>query len=217
MYGYVKRSIDIVLSLILIIVFSPIMVLLAILIRKDGGEAIFKQERSGKNNVPFIIYKFRTMSPNNDVHDFKCEDRMTKIGRKIKNTSLDELPQLFNILKGDMSFIGPRPWITDYAKYFNDEEMHRLDVKPGLTGLAQCKGRNNISIIQKINYDLEYVKNVSFKMDLYVFFKTIKSVLVKDGSISSKFLIKNELDELRKNHLRKAKIYEANYVGALWN
>ena len=158
---FLKRLVDIVFSLLLIIIFSPLMLIIAILIRKDGGKAIFIQERSGRYNKPFKIYKFRSMIQNNDVHDFRYEDVITPIGKFLKDTSLDELPQLFNILKGDMSFIGPRPWITDYSNYFTVNQMRRLDVRPGLTGLAQCNGRNNISIMEKINYDLYYVENIS--------------------------------------------------------
>ena len=193
---FLKRLVDIVFSLLLIIIFSPLMLIIAILIRKDGGKAIFIQERSGRYNKPFKIYKFRSMIQNNDVHDFRYEDVITPIGKFLKDTSLDELPQLFNILKGDMSFIGPRPWITDYSNYFTVNQMRRLDVRPGLTGLAQCNGRNNISIMEKINYDLYYVENISLLMDIKVFIKTIKSVFTKNGAVSSKFAIKNELEEL---------------------
>jgi len=192
----IKRLVDIILSFLLIIIFLPLMIIIAFKIRKDGGPAIFIQERSGRYNKPFKIYKFRSMIKNNDVHDFKCEDVITPFGKFLKDTSLDELPQLFNILKGDMSFIGPRPWITDYSNYFTVNQMRRLDVRPGLTGLAQCNGRNNISIMEKINYDLYYVENISLIMDIKIFIKTIKSVFTKNGAVSSKFAIKSELEEL---------------------
>jgi len=192
----IKRLLDIILSFLLIIIFLPLMIIIAFKIRKDGGPAIFIQERSGRYNKPFKIYKFRSMIKNNDVHDFKCEDVITPFGKFLKDTSLDELPQLFNILKGDMSFIGPRPWITDYSNYFTVNQMGRLDVRPGLTGLAQCNGRNNISIMEKINYDLYYVENISLIMDIKIFIKTIKSVFTKNGAVSSKFAIKSELEEL---------------------
>jgi len=192
----IKRLVDIILSFLLIIIFLPLMIIIAFKIRKDGGPAIFIQERSGRYNKPFKIYKFRSMIKNNDVHDFKCEDVITPFGKFLKDTSLDELPQLFNILKGDMSFIGPRPWITDYSNYFTVNQMGRLDVRPGLTGLAQCNGRNNISIMEKINYDLYYVENISLIMDIKIFIKTIKSVFTKNGAVSSKFAIKSELEEL---------------------
>ena len=130
---FVKRLLDIILSSLMIVICLPLMIIIALIIKKDGGSAIFIQKRSGKDNDPFMIYKFRTMHIENDVHDFKCEDRITKFGKFLKRTSLDELPQLFNILKGDMSFIGPRPWITDYSKYYTLNQMKRLSVKPGLT------------------------------------------------------------------------------------
>lgn len=193
---FIKRLLDIILSLTLIIILSPLMLIIALKVRKDGGNAIFIQERSGRYNKPFKIYKFRTMIQNNDVHDFKKEDVITPFGKFLKDTSLDELPQLFNILKGDMSFIGPRPWITDYSHFFTTNQMRRLDERPGLTGLAQCNGRNNISIIEKINYDIYYVENISLLLDIKIFIKTIKSVFTKNGSVSSKFAIKSELEEL---------------------
>lgn len=195
---FVKRLLDIILSSLMIVICLPLMIIIALIIKKDGGSAIFIQKRSGKDNDPFMIYKFRTMHIENDVHDFKCEDRITKFGKFLKRTSLDELPQLFNILKGDMSFIGPRPWITDYSKYYTLNQMKRLSVKPGLTGLAQCHGRNSLSIIEKINYDLEYVEDVSFINDIKIVFLTIKSFLDKNSASTTKFTIKSELDELKK-------------------
>lgn len=197
MYRYIKRGLDVILSIVLIILLSPIMMIIALLVKTDGGPVIFVQERSGKNGKLFHLYKFRSMTPNNNVRNFKKEDEITKIGKIIRKTSLDELPQLFNILKGEMSFIGPRPWIPEYSENFTKEQFRRLDVLPGITGLAQCKGRNNIGIKEKINYDIKYVDNLSFKMDLYIFFKSIISVIKKDGAISSKLSIKNEIDELK--------------------
>lgn len=197
MYRYIKRGLDVILSIVLIILLSPIMMIITLLVKTDGGPVIFVQERSGKNGKLFHLYKFRSMTPNNNVRNFKKEDEITKIGKIIRKTSLDELPQLFNILKGEMSFIGPRPWIPEYSENFTKEQFRRLDVLPGITGLAQCKGRNNIGIKEKINYDIKYVDNLSFKMDLYIFFKSIISVIKKDGAISSKLSIKNEIDELK--------------------
>ena len=194
---FVKRLLDIILSSLMIVICLPLMIIIALIIKKDGGSAIFIQKRSGKDNDPFMIYKFRTMHIENDVHDFKCEDRITKFGKFLKRTSLDELPQLFNILKGDMSFIGPRPWITDYSKYYTLNQMKRLSVKPGLTGLAQCCGRNSLSIIEKINYDIKYVEDISFINDIKIVFLTIKSLLDKDSASTTKFTIKSELDQLK--------------------
>ena len=176
-YGMFKRLFDILLSLFGIILFSPIMLICAIAIKLDSkGPAIFKQTRTGRYGKNFNVWKFRTMAANNDVHDFSKKDQHTKVGTFLRKTSLDELPQLFNIFVGKMSFIGPRPWITDYYENMNEEQRHRNDVRPGLTGLAQAKGRNNISIFEKINYDLEYIKNYGLIEDIKVIFLTIKTV-----------------------------------------
>ena len=161
------------------------------------GPVIFKQIRSGKNNKNFTLYKFRSMTCNNNLYDTSVEDQVTKIGRILRKTSLDELPQLFNILKGEMSFIGPRPWILDYAKYFTKHQMRRLEVLPGITGLAQCSGRNNLGIIERIDIDVEYVENMSLFLDIYIVLKTIKSVLRKEGFSNSKSAIHEELNILK--------------------
>ena len=194
---FVKRSLDIIFSLVLIMVLLPIMFIIGLIIRNDGGKALFVQKRSGKNGKEFKLFKFRSMPESNNVRDFKKEDEITKFGKFIRKTSLDELPQLFNILKGDMSFVGPRPWITDYSIYFTENQKRRLEVLPGITGLAQSSGRNNLSIKEKINLDIKYVESVTLKTDIYVIIKTIKSVIKKEGAISSKLTIKNEIDELR--------------------
>jgi lipopolysaccharide/colanic/teichoic acid biosynthesis glycosyltransferase len=137
------------------------------------------------------------MTVDNDVMNFKTENKITKVGKFIRKTSLDELPQLFNILKGEMSFIGPRPWIVEYYNNFNAYQKRRVEVLPGITGLAQATGRNNLNIFEKINYDIEYVDNFSFKMDLKVVFKTIKTVLSKEGAELSKYGIKEEIEDLK--------------------
>ena len=164
---------------------------------ESKGSSIFKQLRTGKDGKEFYCYKFRSMTVDNDVHDLTKKDQVTKVGKFIRKTSIDELPQLINILKGEMTFIGPRPWITDYAKYYNRSQLRRLEVTPGLTGLAQCSGRNGISIKEKIDLDIKYVDNVSIKMDLYVLYKTVICVLKKEGYSSNKNTIKEELEELR--------------------
>ena len=174
------------------------MVIISIAIRLESkGSPIFKQLRTGKNGKEFYCYKFRSMVKGNDVHDLSKKDQVTKVGRFIRKTSLDELPQLVNIIKGEMTFIGPRPWITDYAKHYTKRQRKRLDVTPGLTGLAQCSGRNNISIKEKIDLDIKYVENLSIKMDLYVLYKTIICVLKKEGYSSDKNTIKDEIEELK--------------------
>lgn len=194
----IKKLLDLILALILVILLSPLMIIIAIMIKIDSkGPVIFKQIRSGKNNKNFTLYKFRSMTCNNNLYDTSVEDQVTKIGRILRKTSLDELPQLFNILKGEMSFVGPRPWIVDYAKYFTRHQMRRLEVLPGITGLAQCSGRNNLGIIERIDIDVEYVENMSLFLDIYIVLKTIKSVLKKEGFSNSKLAIHEELNILK--------------------
>lgn len=194
----IKKLLDLILALILVILLLPLMIIIAIMIKIDSkGPVIFKQIRSGKNNKNFTLYKFRSMIYNNNLYDTSVEDQVTKIGRILRKTSLDELPQLFNILKGEMSFIGPRPWILDYAKYFTKHQMRRLEVLPGITGLAQCSGRNNLGIIERIDIDVEYVENMSLFLDIYIVLKTIKSVLKKEGFSNSKSAIHEELNILK--------------------
>lgn len=196
-YYYVKKILDFIFALLGLIVLSPIILILSVAIKLDSkGPVIFKQTRTGKNGKTFMLYKFRSMVLNNDVHDFSQKDQPTRVGNFMRKTSLDEIPQLLNILKGDMSFIGPRPWITDYYEKMNEVQRHRYDVLPGITGLAQTKGRNNISIFQKINYDLEYINNYSLKEDIKILFLTIKTVISKEGADAGKSTIKDELEEL---------------------
>ncbi len=198
MYRYVKRFLDLVMTIILLVICLIPMTIIAIAIKIDSkGPVFFKQIRTGKDGKTFMLYKFRSMVADNDVHNFTTENRYTKVGNFVRKTSLDELGQLINILKGDMSFIGPRPWITDYYENMTEEQRHRCDVLPGITGLAQCKGRNNISIFDKINYDLEYVHNFSFKQDVKIVFLTIKTVLSKDGADASKEVIHDEIELLK--------------------
>lgn len=198
MYKYVKRALDFLFALILIVILSIPMLIIAILIKlEDKGPALFKQERTGKDGKNFKLMKFRSMKINNDVRDLSKKDELTKVGKIIRKTSLDELPQLFNILKGEMSFIGPRPWIPEYFEYMDEVQRGRVKVLPGMTGLAQASGRNGITIIQKINYDLVYVKNYSLKQDIYIIFKTIYVVLKKESVDIGKHGIKSELDTLK--------------------
>lgn len=203
---FIKRILDLLLAIILLVLLSPIFMIVSIAIKLETkGPVIFKQVRSGKHNKEFTLYKFRSMTANNDFYNTKEEDQITKVGRVLRKTSLDELPQLFNILKGQMSFIGPRPWITDYAKYFTKHQMRRLEVLPGITGLAQCSGRNNLNIKDRINIDVKYVDHISLKMDLYIFFKTIKSVIKREGFSNSKSAIHEELRILERQHIQKKK------------
>ncbi len=202
MYRYIKRFIDIILSTLLLILFMLPMIIICICIKLESqGPILFKQIRTGYKGKEFTLYKFRSMATDNDVLDFASENKVTNIGKFIRKTSLDELPQFINILKGDMSFIGPRPWICEYAKLFTDNQKRRLDVVPGITGLAQASGRNDIGILDKIKYDLEYVDNFSFLMDVKVIFKTFKIIFAKKGVDIKKSGIANELNDLKEHYM----------------
>ena len=205
MYRVNKRIFDIGCSLFLLICLLPILLIVAVLIKIDSkGPAIFKQVRSGKGDKPFTLYKFRSCAVDNDINDKTKGDNITKVGKILRKTSLDELPQLINIIKGEMSFIGPRPWILDYSENFTKEQKRRLEVRPGITGLAQCSGRNILDINDKIKCDLEYVDNLSIKMDIKIIFMTIKSVFTSEGvSAENKLTVHNELYTLRENKLRE--------------
>lgn len=193
-----KRIFDVTLALIGIILLSPLFLIIAIAIKLDSkGPVFFKQQRTGKFGKPFTLYKFRSMVVDNDVHDFSKSDQHTKVGNFLRKTSLDELPQLFCILNTKMSFIGPRPWIEDYYTNMTETQRHRCDVRPGITGLAQVKGRNDISIFDKISYDLEYIEHYSLKQDLKIIFLTIITVFTKKGADAGKGTISNELEELK--------------------
>ena len=180
----IKRFMDFLIAALSIIIFSPLLIILVILVRvKLGGPVIFKQERPGLNGKVFKLYKFRTMTDAKDENGNLLDDeyRLTSFGKKLRSTSLDELPELYNILKGDMSIVGPRPLLVKYLPLYNDEQKRRHDVRPGLTGLAQVSGRNAITWTEKFNKDIEYVDNVSLGLDISIFFKTIYCVLKKEG------------------------------------
>ena len=179
-----KRLFDFVLSLIAIIILSPVMLITAILVRvKLGSPILFRQERPGKDEKIFAMYKFRTMTDEKDAEGNLLPDevRLTKFGKLLRSTSLDELPELFNILKGDMSIIGPRPLLVEYLPRYNEEQKHRHDVRPGLSGLAQVNGRNAISWEEKFKYDFQYVRNITFWGDCRIIVQTIKNVIKRDG------------------------------------
>ncbi|WP_366161310.1 sugar transferase [Bacillus infantis] len=181
---FVKRPMDFILSLIAIIVLSPVLLIVALLVRtKLGSPVLFKQKRPGLNEEIFMMYKFRTMTDERDDKGKLLPDnvRLTKFGRLLRSTSLDELPELFNILKGDMSIIGPRPLLVQYLPLYNNRQKRRHEVRPGLSGLAQVSGRNAISWEDKFNLDVEYVDNVRFIEDWKIIFLTIKKVFVREG------------------------------------
>lgn len=188
----IKRFLDIIMAFVLFIISLPILFVSAIAIKLDSkGKIIFKQKRVGKDGQVFYIYKLRTMSK-----DKNGVNKVTKVGKFLRITSIDELPQFINIIKGDMSFIGPRPWIESYSKYFTDEDKRRWKVLPGISGYAQVNGRNGMTIKEKIAADIWYVDNISFLTDLKILFKTVNIVIKKDGASISEKGIRDELKEL---------------------
>ena len=181
---YFKRPLDVILSGAALVVLSPVMGVTAILVRKKlGSPVLFTQERPGKDEKIFKMYKFRSMTNERDENGELLSDdiRLTKFGRILRSTSLDELPELWNIFKGDMSIIGPRPLLAKYLPLYNVEQHHRHDVRPGLTGYAQVHGRNALTWEEKFHMDVWYVNNISLLLDINVFFKTIQTVLKRDG------------------------------------
>lgn len=181
---YFKRPMDFGLSLVAIVILSPIFLIVALLVRtKLGSPVIFKQKRPGLNEKVFTMYKFRTMTDARDDNGELLDDsvRLTKFGRFLRATSLDELPELFNILKGDMSIIGPRPLLVQYLELYNEYQKRRHEVRPGLSGWAQVNGRNAISWEDKFNLDIEYVDSISFIDDWKIILLTVKKVFVREG------------------------------------
>lgn len=181
---YVKRPQDFLCALAAIIVLSPVMLITAVLVRtKLGSPVIFKQERPGLNGKVFTLYKFRTMTDKKDEGGNLLPDdiRLTSFGKKLRSTSLDELPELFNILNGDMAVVGPRPLLVRYLPRYNAHQARRHEVRPGFTGLAQVNGRNAISWEDKFNWDVKYVDNVTFFGDWKIIFKTVSTVLKREG------------------------------------
>jgi lipopolysaccharide/colanic/teichoic acid biosynthesis glycosyltransferase len=181
---YIKRIMDIVLSFIAIILLSPFLLIIAFLVRiKLGSPVIFKQDRPGLNEKIFTLYKFRTMTDERDENGelLPDEKRMTKYGKFLRSTSLDELPELFNIFKGDMSLVGPRPLLVQYLPLYDEYQRRRHEVRPGLSGLAQISGRNTLSWEEKFRLDVEYVDNISFIGDFKIILSTLKKVFVREG------------------------------------
>lgn len=181
---YLKRMIDFTLALFALIVLSPILLIVAILVRtKLGSPIIFKQERPGLNEKIFTLYKFRTMTDAKDKDGNLLPDdvRLTSFGKLLRSTSLDELPELINIVKGDMAIVGPRPLLVRYLPLYNEHQKHRHDVRPGFTGYAQVNGRNSITWEEKFDLDVYYTKHVSFLLDIKIILKTIKVVLFREG------------------------------------
>lgn len=183
-YKYIKRILDIISSLFAIIILSPLLAVTAVLVKtKLGSPVLFKQERPGKDEKIFTLMKFRTMTDERDENGELLPDevRLTKFGKFLRSTSIDELPELFNILKGDMSVIGPRPLLVEYIPRYNEHQHRRHEVRPGLSGWAQVNGRNTVSWEDKFDMDVHYVDNYSFAMDVKILFMTVLNVLKKEG------------------------------------
>lgn len=196
-----KRLIDFILSLCAIIVLSPILLILTIIgVIKMKGNPFFTQERPGWHEKVFKLIKFRTMTNEKDKDgDLLPDDvRLNSYGKFLRSTSLDELPELFNILKGDMSIIGPRPLLVQYLPYYTETEKHRHDVRPGLSGLAQVNGRNLVKWDQRLAMDVEYVKRITFIGDVQIILKTIKKVFAKEDIAADTLTVEPYLDEERK-------------------
>lgn len=184
----IKRIIDIFCSLIVLLLFWWLYIIVALLVRaKLGSPILFKQPRPGKNEKIFDMYKFRTMTDerNKNGELLSDERRLTEFGKTLRATSLDELPEIFNILKGDMSLIGPRPLLVKYLPRYNEEQRHRHDVKPGLTGYAQVHGRNSVSWEEKFKMDVWYVNHISLGTDIKIILDTVKTVVKREGISST--------------------------------
>ena len=203
--SFFKRLFDIVLATLIFIVASPVLLLVALAIKLDSpGPIIFKQSRIGKDGRTFTIYKFRSMSSDNDVYDFSKSDSVTKVGKFLRKSGIDELPQLLNVIKGDMSIVGPRPYLLEYGEFYTDQEMKRTDVLPGMIGPNACSCQR-LSIFEKNKLDDEYVDNFSFKQD----FSLVKELIVncrnifksrESGSLGNKDSIQKEMILLQKKY-----------------
>ncbi|MBP2657629.1 MAG: Undecaprenyl-phosphate galactose phosphotransferase [Firmicutes bacterium] len=186
---YFKRPMDFTLSVCAIIALSPVLFIIALLVRiKLGSPVLFKQKRPGLNEKIFLMYKFRTMTYERDKNGNLLPDeiRLTKFGKLLRSTSLDELPELINIVKGDMSIVGPRPLLVHYLPLYNEHQRHRHDVRPGLTGYAQINGRNTISWEEKFDLDVRYTENITIRGDWKIIFKTVAQVIKRKGISSER-------------------------------
>lgn len=202
-----KRPVDICCGLAALLVFWWVYVIVAVLVRvKLGGPVLFSQERPGKNEKVFRLYKFRSMTDERDENGELLPDavRLTRFGRLLRSTSLDELPEVFNILRGDMSVVGPRPLLVSYLPYYTEEESRRHEVRPGLTGLAQVSGRNAISWDEKLAWDVKYVEKITFLGDVKIILNTVKKAVVREGINSETAATMESFAEYRKNSREEA-------------
>ena len=206
---YIKRMLDFLIALVGLVVASPILLIVAVLVRtKLGSPVLFAQERPGKDEKIFKLYKFRSMSDARDEQGnlLPDKDRLTPFGKMLRATSLDELPEFFNILKGDMSLIGPRPLLVSYLPWYTEREQLRHTVRPGLTGLAQVSGRNSLVWDKRLEKDVEYVEHLSFMMDLKILFMTVKKVVCKDDVAEDTNVIEGNFAEIRKQQKLREEI-----------
>lgn len=206
MYKYIKRILDIISSLLAIIILSPLLGVLTVIGAFEmKGNPFFTQQRPGKDEKIFKLIKFRTMTnaKDKDGNLLPDADRLTKYGKFLRNTSLDELPELFNILKGDMSVIGPRPLLVQYLPYYTEKEKHRHDVRPGLTGLAQVNGRNSLDWEHRFECDVEYVENLSFFSDVKILLKTIQKVIQRSDVAEDTNETEGNFAEIRAKQLKE--------------
>ena len=203
MYPFFKKIFDYIGAIVLLILFSPIIVVTSVLLMiQNHGTPFFLQERNGKNEKVFRVIKFKTMTDEKDADGnlLPNSERLTPLGRIIRTTSIDELPQLFNILKGDMSFIGPRPLPVRYLPYFTKEERRRFSIKPGISGLAQVSGRNLVQWDKRLSMDVEYVEKMSLKTDLSILYKTIINVLLRKNLVVDPTTTMIDLDVHRRQN-----------------
>lgn len=203
---FFKRLLDVLLSLCILILLNPVYLVLIVLVRiKLGSPVFFKQERPGLNGEIFTLYKFRTMTDGRDKDGnlLPDKDRLTSFGKFLRASSLDELPEFFNILKGDMSFIGPRPLLVSYLPYYTERESLRHTVRPGLTGLAQVSGRNFIDWDRRLAKDVEYVEGLSFRMDLKVLFLSVKVVLCRSDVAEDTSRSEGNFAQIRRERLER--------------
>ena len=200
-----KRPMDFILSLMAIIVLSPVLIIVGVLVRfKLGSPVLFKQKRPGLNEKIFTMYKFRTMTDEKDENGELLPDsvRLTKFGRMLRSTSLDELPELFNILKGDMSIVGPRPLLERYLPYYTETEKLRHTVRPGLSGLAQINGRNNLDWDNRLGLDVEYIEKINFILDIKIIFVTLSKAIKKENVAEDTNVNEGNLAEIRSKKLK---------------
>lgn len=206
--NYIKRSLDIFCAVLAIVFFWWLFVIVAILVRvKLGSPVLFTQDRPGKDGKIFRLYKFRSMTDKRDAQGklLPDDDRLPRFGRILRSTSMDELPEVFNILKGDMSIVGPRPLLVEYLPYYTEEEMHRHDVRPGLSGWAQVHGRNATGWEERFQYDLYYVRHCSFLLDCKVILMTVGKVLRRSDVLVGKQIPAGRLDVARRNQKQESK------------